>query len=75
MMLLTGPTASSIPAAFVITTVLGFAGGPLYPVHGILKRDWMPQSLGSERAMALRATIMLERKRAMASATRKKQRK
>ena len=56
MMLLTGPTASSIPAAFVITTVLGFAGGPLYPVHGILKRDWMPQSLGSERAMALRVT-------------------
>ena len=37
MMILTPPTAGSIPAAFAVSTVLGFAGGPLYPVHGILK--------------------------------------
>ena len=37
MMLFTGPTTASIPAAFAISTILGFAGGPLYPVHGILK--------------------------------------
>eukprot|EP01048_Picozoa_sp_COSAG05_P002538 COSAG05_NODE_105_length_18793_cov_115.346421_24_plen_169_part_00 len=56
MMLLMGPTASSIPSAFAVTTVLGFCGGPLYPVHGIVKRDWMPTALGPERAMVLRCT-------------------
>lgn len=42
MMLCTGPTAASIPAAFAVSTTLGFAGGPLYPVHGILKCVALP---------------------------------
>jgi MFS family permease len=56
MMLLTAPTSSSISAAFAVSAMLGFCGGPLYPVHGILKRDWMPMSLGAERAVVLRVT-------------------
>lgn len=56
MMLLTGPSSASITTAFAVTTALGFCGGPLYPVHGIVKRDWMPTTLGAERAMVLRCT-------------------
>lgn len=56
-MLATPLVAGSVNALAVVTTLLGLAGGSMFPVSGMLKRVWIPPSIpDGERAFALRVT-------------------
>ena len=55
--MLATPAARSVRAASLAMNFLGLCGGTMFPVSGMLKKLWIPETLApTERAFALRVT-------------------
>jgi MFS family permease len=55
--MLATPAAKSVRMASLVMNFLGLMGGAMFPVSGMLKKLWLPESLApTERAFALRVT-------------------